>query len=163
MGSPSSKKNFGTQRSEELGGDTSSGFGRFTWIGPVLLLALLSPDDSTYQSNSSFVWHLLRDAGFELPYVDTIDLPTAYGLRLERTANIGDLALYYSGGVPYHVAMVESDDGIVSATLNAGLRRSPFGAFAGEIRYLRPVSDADLPPTQTPTQPTRKPTEKPRR
>jgi hypothetical protein len=44
-----------------------------------------------------------------------------------------------------HVAMVESDDGIVSATLNAGLRRSPFGAFAGEIRYLRPVSAADLP------------------
>ena len=130
---------------------------------PDALVALLSPDDSTYQSNSSFVWHLLRDAGFELPYVDTIDLPTAYGLRLERTANIGDLALYYSGGVPYHVAMVESDDGIVSATLNAGLRRSPFGAFAGEIRYLRPVSDADLPPTQTPTQPTRKPTEKPRR
>ncbi len=46
--------------------------------------------------------------------------------------------------------MVDSDDSVVSATLNGGLRRTPFGAFAGEIRYLRPVSDADLPPTPTP-------------
>lgn len=114
------------------------------------LVALLSPDDSDYESDSSFVWHLLRDAGFELPYADTADLPTAYGLRAERTANVGDLALFYANGAPYHVAVVESDDGIVSATLNGGLRRTPFSAFAGEIRYLRPVSDADLPPTPTP-------------
>ncbi len=126
------------------------------------LVALLSPDDSTYQSNSSFVWHLLRDAGFEIPYADTIDLPTAFGLRLERTANIGDLALYYANGAPYHVAMVESDDGVVSMTINGGLRRTAFGAFAGEIRYLRPVSDADLTPTPSP-QRTQRPTEGPKR
>ena len=117
---------------------------------PEALAALLAPDDSTYQSNSAFVWHLLRDAGFDLPYSDTAALPTAFGLRAERSANVGDLALYYADGVPYHVAMVDSDDGIVSATLNGGLRRTPFGAFAGEIRYLRPVSEADLPPTPTP-------------
>ena len=117
---------------------------------PDALAALLAPDDSTYESNSALVWHLLRDAGFELPYADTAELPTAFGLRAERSANVGDLALYYADGVPYHVAMVDGDDGVVSATLNGGLRRTPFGAFAGEIRYLRPVSEADLPPTPTP-------------
>lgn len=114
------------------------------------LAALLAPDSDTYRSDSAFVWHLLRDAGFDIPYADVQDLPMAFGLRAERTANIGDLALYYAGGAPYHVAVVESDDQVVSATLNAGLRRTPFGAFAGEIRYLRPVSDADLPATPTP-------------
>ena len=82
-----------------------------------------SPDDSTYESDSAFVWHLLRDAGFEIPYADTADLPTAFGLRAERTAKVGDLVLYYDGA-PYHVAIVESDDGVVSATLNGGLRRT---------------------------------------
>jgi hypothetical protein len=114
------------------------------------LAALLSPESDSYESDSAFVWHLLRDAGFDLPYADTLDLPNAFGLRAERTGNIGDLAVYYANGAPYHVAVVESDDGIVSATLNGGLRRAPFGAFAGEIRYLRPVSDADLDPTPTP-------------
>lgn len=117
---------------------------------PDALVALLKPDDSPYQSDSAFVWHLLRSAGFDLPYADTADLPTAFGLRPERTANVGDLAVYYANGAPYHVGLVESDDGIVSQTLNGGLRRTPFGAFAGEVRYLRPVSDADLPPTPTP-------------
>ena len=116
------------------------------------LVALLSPDDSSYQSNSAFVWHLLRDAGFELPYADTTDLPKAYGLRAERTANIGDLAIFYGNGAPYHVGMVESDDGIVSMTLNGGLRRTAFSAFTGEVRYLRPASDADLVATPTPPQ-----------
>ena len=114
------------------------------------LAALLSPEDSTYQSNSAFVWHLLRDAGLDLPTATPPTCRAAFGLRAERTANVGDLALYYADGVPYHVAMVDSDDGVVSATLNGGLRRTPFGAFAGEIRYLRPVSAADLPPTPTP-------------
>lgn len=116
------------------------------------LVALLSPDDSNYQSDSAFVWHLLRDAGFELPYADTVDLPTAFGLRPERTANIGDLAVFYGNGAPYHVGMVESDEGIVSMTLNAGLRRTAFSAFPGEVRYLRPVSDADLLASPTPAQ-----------
>lgn len=122
------------------------------------LVALLAPQGSPYTSNSAFVWHLLRDAGFTLPYSDVIDLPTAYGLRPERSANVGDLAVYYGAGTPYHVGMVESDEGIVSATLNGGLRRTPFGAFAGEIRYLRPVSDADLAATPAATAaPTRSP------
>ena len=44
--------------------------------------------------------------------------------------------------------MVESDDRVVSTTVNGGLRRTPFGAFAGEIRYLRP--GAAPPDTPTP-------------
>lgn len=126
------------------------------------LAELLSPDSETYQSNSAFVWRLLRDAGFDVPYADTRDLPLSFGLRPERTANIGDLALFYSQGEPYHVGVVESDEGVVSATLNAGLRRTPFSAFAGEIRYLRPVSESDLPATPT-APPTPKPTPKPAR
>lgn len=115
------------------------------------LVALLAPDDSPYLSNSAFVWQQLRDAGFDLPYADVLELPAAYGLRPERSANLGDLALYYDGGVPYHVGLIESDEGIVSAILNGGLRRTPFGAFAGEIRYLRPVSDADGSAAPSPT------------
>lgn len=102
------------------------------------LATLLSPDDSPYLSNSAFTWRLLRDAGWELSHSNTADLPTAAGYRAERTANIGDLVLYYAGDTPYHVAMVDADDSVVSSTLNGGIRRTPFGAFAGEIRYLRP-------------------------
>lgn len=115
------------------------------------MVALLAPEGSPYTSNSAFVWQQLREAGFTLPYADVIDLPTAFGLRPERSANIGDLALFYNAGVPYHVGLVESDEGVVSATLNGGLRRTPFGAFAGEIRYLRPVSDADTAATPSST------------
>jgi hypothetical protein len=104
------------------------------------LTQLFAPTDDAYLSNSAFIWTLLRDAGWELPYSDTESLPTAAGLRAVRSANIGDLALYYDRGTPYHVAMVASDDEVVSATLNGGLRRTPFGAFAGEIRYRRPVA-----------------------
>ena len=68
--------------------------------------------------------------------------PSAPDFSTERTAEIGDLALYYDGDRPYHVGVVESDETVVSATLNGGIRRTPFGAFAGEIRYRRPVAAA---------------------
>jgi hypothetical protein len=110
---------------------------------PDALVALLSPDDSTYQSNSSFVWHLLRDAGFDLPYADTIDLPTAYGLRLERTANIGDLALYYRAAC----RTTSPWSSRTTASSRDAQRRPPPLA----VRRVRrrdplppPVSDADL-------------------
>ncbi len=117
------------------------------------LAALLDPDEPRYMSNSAFVWQLLRDADWEVDYAAVDALPTAPDYRAERTANIGDLALYHDAdGVPYHVGMVDSDETIVSATLNGGLRRTPFGAFAGEIRYLRPLAAAPTPePTPSPT------------
>lgn len=117
------------------------------------LATLLDPANERYLSNSGFIWTLLRDAGWELPHRDTESLPTAVGYGAQRTANVGDLALYYDGDTPYHVAMVESDDRVVSTTVNGGLRRTPFGAFAGEIRYLRPGAAPPATPTpaSTPT------------
>lgn len=112
---------------------------------PEALAALLAPDSDTYESNSAFVWHLFRGAGWAMPYADTAALATDSNFASERSAEPGDLVLYYDGEQPYHVGIVESEDSVVSATLNGGIRRTPFGAFAGEIRYRRPVATAPTP------------------
>jgi hypothetical protein len=106
---------------------------------PDALRALLDPDDSPYLSASALVSRLLRGAEWEIPYTDVASLASSPHFAPQRTAEIGDLALYYDGDRPYHVAMIDSDETVVSATLNGGIRRTPFGAFAGEIRYRRPV------------------------
>jgi hypothetical protein len=115
------------------------------------LAALLEPGGSSYLSNSAFAWRMLRDAGWTVPYVGTAGLANAAEFTVERTAEVGDLALYFDGEQPYHVGIVESEDTIVSATLNGGIRRTPFGAFAGEIRYRRPLASARATPTAEPT------------
>jgi hypothetical protein len=121
------------------------------------LAALLAPEDASYVSNSAFVWRLLRDAGWLIAYADTADLGTSTDYTTPRTAEVGDLVLYYDGDQPYHVAIVESEDTVVSATLNGGIRRTPYGAFAGEIRYRRPAvavlkatATSAVPPSPTP-------------
>lgn len=113
------------------------------------LAALLDPEKSTYLSNSAFAWRLLRGAGWEVAYADTVALATDSELTNERTAQVGDMVLYFDGDSPYHVGIVESDDSIVSATLNGGIRRTEFGAFAGEIQYRRPIASAAATPTVT--------------
>jgi hypothetical protein len=120
------------------------------------LAALLDPAGSTYLSNSAFAWRMLRDADWAIDYATVPALPTAPGFTVERSAQVGDLALYYDGDQPYHVGIVESDDTVVSATLNGGIRRTPFGSFAGEIRYLRPVA-VSLAEEPTPTPPRPRP------
>jgi hypothetical protein len=124
------------------------------------LAALLEPSNGQYLSNSAFVWSLLRDAGWELPHRNVEQLPDTPWYGAQRTANVGDLAVYYDRGTPYHVAMVESDDRVVSATLNGGLRRTPFGAFAGEVRYFRPgaAAAATVTPASTTSPPPATPT-----
>lgn len=114
---------------------------------------LLDPANQRYVSNSGLVWSLLRDAGWDRPHANTRQLPDTPGFSAQRTANIGDLALYYDRGVPYHVGIVDSDDSIVSSTLNGGVRRTPFGAFAGEIHYLRPVDSDETGAPRTPAAP----------
>lgn len=114
------------------------------------LAALLDPEASPYLSDSAFAWRLLRGAGWAIPYADTTALATASDFTPERSAEVGDLVLYFDGDQPYHVGIVESEDTIVSATLNGGIRRTPFGAFAGEIRYRRPVATAKATPTAAP-------------
>lgn len=115
------------------------------------LAALLAPEGSPYLSDSAFVWRMLRSAGWTMPYADTTALATAPDFTSERSAEVGDLAVYYDGDQPYHVAIVESEESIVSSTLNGGIRRTPFGAFAGEIRYRRPVASVVATPTPPPT------------
>jgi hypothetical protein len=132
------------------------------------LQALLDPADSEYASSSGFVWQLLRGAGWELPHLDVSALAGSAYLAARRSAEVGDLAIYYDGERPYHVAVVESEDMVVSSTLNGGIRRTPFSAFAGEIRYFRPVNAP--PPEGTPSatqaatpQPTQRPPAKRKR
>ena len=119
------------------------------------MAALLEPTNSAYVSASALVWRLLRDAGRDLPYADTEALASAPGFVPVETAQPGDVVLYYDGSEPYHAGLVEaglveaglveaglgeSRDQVVSATLNAGVQRAPFAAFAGEVRYRRPVA-----------------------
>ena len=90
------------------------------------------------------MWRVLREGGLDFPYADTESLVTAAGFYSVGTAQTGDLVFYYDGGKPYHVGLVE-EDRVVSATLNAGVRRTPFAAFAGEMRYRRPLERATTP------------------
>jgi hypothetical protein len=124
------------------------------------LVALLSPDESPYVSNSAFVWRMLRSAGWLIAYATTEDLAISADYTTARTAEVGDLVLYFDGERPYHVGIAESEDTVVSATLNGGIRRTPYGAFAGEIRYRRPI--AAVMETATPD-PNATPTPKPKR
>jgi len=117
---------------------------------PKALAELLAAEGSSYVSDSAFVWQLMRSAGWTMPYADTLALARAPDFTTERTAEVGDLVLYYDGEQPYHVGIVESEDTVVSATLNGGIRRTPFGGFAGEIRYRRPLITALATPTPEP-------------
>ncbi len=127
--------------------------------------ASLDPHQSQYVSASALVWRLLREGGWDFPYVDTESLAKAAEYYSVATAQAGDLVFYYDGGKPYHVGLVEEDQ-VVSATINAGVRRAHFAAFAGEVRYRRPMGRAQMPPvpsrgeespTNAPTPPAGKP------
>jgi hypothetical protein len=114
------------------------------------LATLLDPNDPNYLSASAFAWRMLRDSGWTIAYADTAALATSADFTTERSAEIGDLALYYDGDQPYQVGIVDSDETIVSSTLNGGIRRTPFAAFAGEIRYRRAIAALLATPTPEP-------------
>ena len=102
------------------------------------LAELLRSDDERYTSNSALAWQANRAEGFDHPYVTTSQLPDSQSFEEVASASVGDLVMYYTrNGLPYHVAVVESPDSILTATLNAGTQVAPFSAFAGSIRYLR--------------------------
>ena len=109
------------------------------------IAALLDPHEPAYVSASALVWELLREAGWDVPYTDTASLPSAAGWLPVQTPQAGDLVIYYDGERPYHVGLVESENQIVSATLNAGVRRAPLAAFAGDVRYWRLQIDTPTP------------------
>lgn len=119
-------------------------------VDPDALATLFDPNDPNYLSASAFVWRMLRDSGWTMPYADTAGLGTSTDFTSERSAEIGDLALYYDGEQSYQVGIVDSEDTIVCSTLNGGIRRVPFAAFAGEIRYRRPIAALIATPTPEP-------------
>jgi hypothetical protein len=110
------------------------------------LAAALKADQGTYLSSSAFVWRLLQQSGWELPYDDAAALMSSHALRDLDTGNEGDLVLWLDDDSPYQVGLLESPGIAVTSTLNGGVRRVPLASFAGEVRYRR-----FLPPHATPT------------
>jgi hypothetical protein len=101
------------------------------------LRAALAPDSPDYLSASGFVWRMLTDAGWAVPYrlVSQLRDPAVFAAVSEPKP--GDLALFVADNVPYHVGFVSNDGTIASATANAGLMRTSPEAFAGTVLYLR--------------------------
>jgi hypothetical protein len=114
----------------------------------------IEPGAPGYQSASVLVWMLLRGAGWDVPYLDTLALGTGPGWTNVESAEPGDLVVYQDGETPYQVGLLEAEDTVVSATLNGGIRRTPVAAFPGQVRYRRlaakkppePTAAADHPP-----------------
>lgn len=122
------------------------------------LAASLDPRAERFLSASAFVWQLWTSAGWTIPYADTAALPSLDRLAAVERGTTGDLVVYFDGDTPYHVGMVEGDGIVVSATLNAGVRRAPTHAFFGETRYfrLRAAAESTAGAAATP-EPTRHP------
>jgi hypothetical protein len=101
------------------------------------LRAALAPDSPTYLSASAFVWRMLTDAGWAVPYRLVRQLRDPAVFAAVSQPKPGDLALFLADNIPYHVGFVSSDGTIASATANAGLMRTSPEAFAGTVLYLR--------------------------
>ncbi len=113
----------------------------------------LEVGDVHFVPNTLFVWWMLRSAGWNVPLVPTSELLAGETYRLVAEPKPGDVVVYLRAGMPYHVGLLEADDQVVSATLNAGIVRSVVGAFAGEVEFLRlvqPVAEEEAVPEPTP-------------
>jgi len=124
----------------------------FDYVVDMAALAdLMKPESKSYQSASALAWSHLNDQGWDLPYESTEAIPTSTYFEEVATAEPGDLAVYFTGATAYHVGVVENDDTVRSATLNAGPVEAPFAAFNGAIRYWRPKPGPDGESTETET------------
>ena len=110
----------------------------------------LHPENGQFLSDSVFVWQFLAGAGWNVSPFATHDIASVPELSEVRTPQAGDIVVYYDGEQPYHIGVLESEDVVLSATLNAGVRRAPLDAFAGTVQYRRPRADARK-PTPAPT------------
>jgi hypothetical protein len=113
-----------------------------TQVDPDEMAASLDSDAGSFLSNTAFVRRFLSGAGWELPPLSARDLPALMELGEVTNPSLGDLVLYYDDQTPYHVGVLEADEVVLSATLNGGVRRAPLGAFAGKVRYRRPLASA---------------------
>lgn len=107
----------------------------------------LEPGSGSYRSASVLVWMLIRAAGLDFPYLDTQELGERRELETVDAGEPGDLVVYLDGAAAYHVGLLEAEDSVVSATLNAGVRRAPLGAFDGQVRFRR-LEGALIPGTE---------------
>jgi len=103
--------------------------------------------DSSYVSDSGFVWRMLRSAGWNVANERTLDLLSGATYRAVGTPAAGDLVAYLQDGVPYHVGLLAQENQVVSATINAGVVRTPVDVFPGDVVYLRLMEPL---PTATP-------------
>ena len=108
-----------------------------TQVDADAMAASLDPQQDAFLSASALVWQLMKGAGSDAPYLPTAQLAAGDALVSVTTPEPGDLIVYYDGDEPYHVGVLEAEDIVVSATLNAGIRRAPVAAFAGTPRYRR--------------------------
>jgi len=104
------------------------------------------PGQAQFPTNSDFVWQMYRAAGWEIDYLPTAELGSGQTFRLVTSPRPGDLIVYLNDGIAYHVGVLDDETNLISATINAGILRTPVEAFAGEVQYLRLVQ----PPPPTP-------------
>jgi len=94
---------------------------------------------SNFLPNSLFIWQMFRSAGWNVPFVATPDLQSAGTYRKIEHPRAGDIVVYLRDGAPYHAALLEAEDQVVSSTINYGVVRTAADAFAGEVKHLRLV------------------------
>lgn len=95
--------------------------------------------------NSLFVWQMLRSRGWNVPFQRTADLLAGTTYRVAEEPHVGDVVVYLRDDVPYHAALLEAENQVVSSTVNAGIVRTPLDGFAGDIRYLRLIKPQPAP------------------
>lgn len=104
---------------------------------PEILRRSLESGGANFLANSVFVWRMLREAGWDVPYQPTTSLLDGRGFRAVKKPRAGDVVAYLRNGIPYHAGFLEAGEVLVSATLNGGLVRSTLDAFAGDVTFLR--------------------------
>ncbi|HVN85954.1 MAG TPA: hypothetical protein VMW17_14030 [Candidatus Binatia bacterium] len=119
-----------------------------THLEEAALRASLRPS-SEYLSDSAFVWRMLTDAGWAIPFQSVSQLRGSSVFAPVETPAAGDLAVFLAAEVPYHVGFVTADGLVASATINAGLMQTSADAFDGAVIYLRLVQPAPSPVATT--------------
>lgn len=110
----------------------------FDHVADADALAELLEPGSAYESSTAFAWTLLREAGWDIPYTPSSEIPESAHFEEVGTGAPGDLVVYFAHGTPYQVGVMQSQEIVLSTSLNGGRRAAPFAAFAGAIRYWRP-------------------------
>lgn len=134
----------------------------FNQADPDQMAASLDAGSGVFLTNTTFVQEFLNGAGWNVPAFALRDAPTLEELKDVEVPEAGDFVLYFDGDTPYHIGILESDGVVLSATLNAGIRRAPLDAFAGKVRYRRARAGARA-ATPTPVKEPTKPASKKKR